>query len=515
MFLIACAIAGASPDEDSLPVYQVQEVIATASLPGIRAESLVVGTEPSATLRQFGLYDYGGMMTPGLSGLPSRHTRVLLAGVPVNSPASGTVDLSLLPMPLIGRGILMLSGSPEIRLWLPDTSEARLFAGSFGLFGGAGFLRMGPALWGLSYRRADNCYPYADEFGREAKRRNSDEKQIGATGAFLLGNLSASLLASATERGSPGPIGSPTPSARLSDTIALISLSYGELGVFGLRDAIAYSDEVRVSRTTAANIGMRFSKWGLSIELARPSALGVVTYSARPKVALIRERWFCQLGGVLWKGPETLNAFPVGEAGLRISWFRAAGFCDAVAPAINDLAWPDDGFAKGNPLLRPEKMWGGELGLESDNLRAWASLKLVDDYIAWVPGDRWSPVNLERVMAPEAGISAREAFFEATVSWNPVRWSARRLAHVPDWKAHARLSWRNLWLCLNYLGPRVTTPGGVRELQGFLLADAGASLTRERFGISLSFLNLSDQTPQQIAGYPIPGRRFVLEITWR
>jgi len=60
----------------------------------------------------------------------------------------------------------------------------------------------------------------------------------------------------------------------------------------------------------------------------------------------------------------------------------------------------------------------------------------------------------------------------------------------------------------------------MRELPGFFLADARLSLTRERFGAMLSLRNLfdqnlSDQTPQQIAGYPLPGRSFKLEITWR
>jgi hypothetical protein len=72
ILLIALAASDSLPEGDSLPVFRVSEVIATASLPGARAESLSVEGDPARSLRDFGLYDYGGMVTPGFSGLPSR-----------------------------------------------------------------------------------------------------------------------------------------------------------------------------------------------------------------------------------------------------------------------------------------------------------------------------------------------------------------------------------------------------------------------------------------------------------
>lgn len=511
--LIAFAAADSVQAGDSLPVFRAPEVITTASLPGARAESLAVEGELARSLRGFGLHDYGSMVTPGFSGLPSRHTAVFLNGIPVNSPATGTVDLSLLPM--VSRGLATLSGPCRIDLWLPDAPEVRMSAGSFGLVSTMGFARTGPAIWGLSYRKADNCYPYSDEFGREWKRANSDESQLAAAGVFSQGNLSAVALASATERGSPGPIGFPTPWARLSDTLALASVSYKRLMVFGLRDVIVYSDGPMFSRTTATNAGLVYSDRYLGLEMGREGALGVEIHRAKARAALVRRGWFCRAGGLAWSGPDALNAFVVADAGLAIAPIRATVFCDAIPPAINDLAWPDDGFSVGNPALRPELVWGGEAGFELAGLSLWASAKLVEDYIAWVPGDRWTPVNLDRVMAPEAGASISAGLLELEASWNPVRWRGRRLAHTPDWRACGRFSWGPVQLYLNYTGPRVTAPGGIRELPGFFLADARFSLTKERFGAVLSVRNLFDQTPQQIAGYPLPGRSFKLEITWR
>ena len=515
ILFIALATADSVPDRDSLPVYQAHEVITIATLPGARAETLSLRDDPGVALRHIGVHDYGIMLTPGFSGLPSRHTSVLIQGIPVNSPATGSVDLSLLPMPLVARGLATLSGRPELALWLPVLPEARLFAGGFGLAGAAGFARMGPGLVGLSFKRADNCYPYEDEFGRNAVRTNSDESQIGLSGLLGRNGLSALLLASATERGSPGPIGSPTPSARLSDTLAIGSVRFRFVSLYGVREALTYSDANMFSRTTSTRIGISCSAEPLVLEASRASALGTRSYSAKALFSTGGRDWFCRAGATAWIGPRSSLAFPLAEAGLHFSRLRAAAFCGSVPPALNDIAWPDDGFSVGNPTLRPERLWGTELGLELDLAKAWVSFRFVDDYIAWVPGDRWTPVNLQGVLSPEAGASLTIGFLEAGVTWNPVRWQGRRVAGVPDPRGWAKVFAGPAWFSLDYTGPRVTTPGGARELPGFLMLDAGLSLSKGRSVLGLSLLNLLDQTPQQVAGYPLPGRNFRIEISWR
>ncbi len=508
-------VADTLSGRDSLPVYQAPEVVATASHPGTRAETLALKNDPATCLRHIGLYDYGAMVTPGLSGLPSRHTRVLVQGIPVNSPATGSVDLSLLPVPLLAGGLVTLSGRPEIAFWLPKGPEAYLFAGSFGLFSAAGFARAGPGLFGLSFRRADNFYPYRDEFGRETIRVNSDENQLGTAWSFRSRSASALILASATERGSPGPIGSPTPLARLSDTLILGSVSFGPISFHGTREAVAYTDLETRSRTISTSLGLSWPVGPVALEACRASALSERSYSLKAILAAGGRKWSCRAGTLAWIGPRSALGFPLAEAGLQLSRFRATAFCDAVPPAMNDLSWPDDGFSVGNPTLRPERMWGGELGLEFAPASAWVSCRFVDDYIAWVPGDRWTPVNLQGVISPEAGLSFRILSLEAEASWNPVRWQGRRLANVPDFRGRVMFSAGPAWFSGTYTGPRVTTPGGAREMPDFLNLDAGLVFSARGFTLALSFLNLLDQTPQQVAGYPLPGRSFRIEISRR
>lgn len=92
-----------------------------------------------------------------------------------------------------------------------------------------------------------------------------------------------------------------------------------------------------------------------------------------------------KLGGVLSLGP---NASLKANAS---SAFRA--------PTFNDLYWPEDVFAAGNPNLVPETAYSAELGLDLERERFRQSLsfygRFVRDVILWQPGTdgKWRPSN--------------------------------------------------------------------------------------------------------------------------
>ena len=78
------------------------------------------------------------------------------------------------------------------------------------------------------------------------------------------------------------------------------------------------------------------------------------------------------------------------------------------APTPNDLFWPEDDFARGNPDLDPQTGWHTDLTLEQGFMsgRGFAFLSYydwqVDGKITWAPnpafpgpfGDKWTPTNL-------------------------------------------------------------------------------------------------------------------------
>jgi len=71
------------------------------------------------------------------------------------------------------------------------------------------------------------------------------------------------------------------------------------------------------------------------------------------------------------------------------------------APTFNDLYWPDEGWAIGNPNLRPEKGTSGEIGIETEinkNIRTNMTYfkSFYNDLIQWAPdvAGVWTPTNV-------------------------------------------------------------------------------------------------------------------------
>lgn len=85
------------------------------------------------------------------------------------------------------------------------------------------------------------------------------------------------------------------------------------------------------------------------------------------------------------------------------------------APTMNDLFWPDDGFAKGNPDLKPETGWHTDVTVEQSILadRAFVSMSYfkwdLSDKIDWAENpdeptviggwNYWTPSNISSYMA--------------------------------------------------------------------------------------------------------------------
>jgi len=127
--------------------------------------------------------------------------------------------------------------------------------------------------------------------------------------------------------------------------------------------------------------------------------------------------------------PRVALLYRAGES----TRFRA-GYGEAFRPpSLNDLNWPLQPFAEGNPNLLPERSIAYELGVEhifNDSLMGrltWFS-EQVRDMIAWAPtgtigpfGNRWQPTNLNGM---------NKNGWEAELRWNP----------APQWDLAARYS---------------------------------------------------------------------------
>ena len=104
------------------------------------------------------------------------------------------------------------------------------------------------------------------------------------------------------------------------------------------------------------------------------------------------------------------------------------------APTPNDLFWPEDDFARGNPTLKPQTGWHTDVTIEQGLVQnavlvtASAFTWDIDDKIDWAPnsafpgpyGDKWTPTNVNSSKGHgwEAGLRIQpEEYWAADISY--------------------------------------------------------------------------------------------------
>ncbi len=423
------------------------------------------------------LKSYGGpgsLQSLSIGGGGSAHTMVLMEGIPLNSPQSGGLDLSILPMGLVGRieylphggstlyGSAALSGVVNLAPRTPRTG-AMLTTGSFGHSRVQGSLgwpgeSAGLALGQVSY---GGDFPYTVR-GREALRGNNrfHQNYLQARGEWSRGrrSQSLSLWLTQSERGIPGPAWDPNPSASRDDIWALVSatsswsssrgshrwLLYGQGQQQHYRDPdhAIYGDhrfmigsstyeygrswtsrvsslsrlEGRLESLTSTGAGDRNrTQWDLVQQLV---------YQVTPSAAILpvvriswiagHSVWVTGDAAVQWQ-PQHLSVLEqvtlVGGRNLR-------------QPDFNDLYW----IPGGNPHLRPE--WSTMGGVKT-RWRLGPSLRLdaqgyhtrYRDLIKWTPGEGglWQPRNID---------VARSTTLTVTMAWS---WPHDRIVLEAGW----------------------------------------------------------------------------------
>jgi outer membrane receptor protein involved in Fe transport len=136
------------------------------------------------------------------------------------------------------------------------------------------------------------------------------------------------------------------------------------------------------------------------------------------------------------------------------------------APTPNDLFWPDDGFVRGNPDLRPQTGWHTDVTAEQqlahDKLFLSASYFNwnIRDKITWAPnpdfpgpfGDEWTPTNLNRSRAYgcEAGVRYNPdrhltlaAGYTRTLAKEELEGITRKASYVPDYQGKLSATYRS------------------------------------------------------------------------
>jgi outer membrane receptor protein involved in Fe transport len=448
---------------------------------------------PGLELRRRG---QGGPQSVAMRGSRPEAVLVILDGMPINDPLTGTADLSGIPTRSLQSATVLLGanagGGPGATAGLvslrtrsaPRGMTAALTAGSFGRVGldlatgSSG--RLGTLGVGARLQRSTNDYTFENRVSPThplEKRRNADRKDAHVTVSGRLHGLPLRAVGriDAVDRGSPGRMGTRLfDEARWREVTGQLTLSAKSRGGSELSAGYThrrqrYTDR-RIDREeslSARQIRMQ-GRWrpGPSSPWLLAGLVGNERVTGDPLEGP-SGRWMAGLTASRTLGSPTLEVTP----SLSVD---VAGGDPAVSPALavgsrfaeRWRAWARAGQAyriptfadlylgssyqvRPNPDLRPERVeLDAEIGLEwsQGSLRARGSgfLRRTTDPIVWLPSSTavWSARNAGRLRA--AGAEAELKLSPApgwdirlTGTWmqSRVRFDADRAAlpYQPEW----------------------------------------------------------------------------------
>ena len=214
-------------------------------------------------------------------------------------------------------------------------------------------------------------------------------------------------------------------------------------------------------------------------------------------------------------------------------------------PTLNMKYWQPGG----NPDLKPEKAWGGEMGLNFYHTKrnlifetgTSVFAQMVNDWILWRPVSStiWSPGNVKQVFA--RGLE-NHAFWEykfeklkfnvflnqgITFSTNKKVYESaqellvgNQLPYVPMHFGNVSISceWKKFQLRIweTWAGKRFTSSDNLNSLGGYAVSDISLSrdfyFSQTRFGIEGRINNVLNQARALFPGRPLPGRSFFIRL---
>lgn len=216
-------------------------------------------------------------------------------------------------------------------------------------------------------------------------------------------------------------------------------------------------------------------------------------------------------------------------------------------PTFNDLFW-EDGYAHGNPDLKPESAWAQDLSIsyftktekQKLNFSITAFNAYTRDLILWIPIENiWTPTNQKEVWARglEADFSyslkrylhrfstqihysytpstiAKVAESESTASLY------KQLIYTPLHQARGQigmeLKWMHFFMEQVFVGRRYTTTDNRKWLNEYgltnLIFEKSITLKKHIWSLRFSANNLFNQSYQSMENYAMPGRNYQLTI---
>lgn len=211
----------------------------------------------------------------------------------------------------------------------------------------------------------------------------------------------------------------------------------------------------------------------------------------------------------------------LGHVSLLLDGYRLCLF-----PDMNQLYWKETGYAAGNPDLKPEDGWGGELTCAVHNICMPFSVCVFSNYyfnkIQWQStGGKWRPVNVASAFYAGCNVSAAVIVFSCITvkgSWEYLynrllaegATYGKMIMYTPDNVGSFSVTYDKnpvtVTLEADYTGRRYTDNSNLFYLEPYVLLNASASIQSGRyFTPYVRMNNLLDTDYESVPDYPMPG----------
>lgn len=544
--------------------------------------------------------DFGGVLattTVSLRGGASDQVAVLLDGVPLGSPAGGGLDLARVPAALL-QGLDVRRGS-DARLGAAAMggalvlepvreNRAMLSGGSLGTFGASVALTRDidrpDARWNilgaLDARRSTGDFDYARDPTPEiagnddpiALTRTNNDALLGAAlvrarRVSETGTLSLVVFGTVSDRGLPGPIYTPTPTARQREWSALAQLSWEtqratlpiavRSGWLDNSTGEQDTDGAQTFVDVSTHPTLRFSLGTTKLAIDALAGLEMFHGAFHGDRSRLRggagAEWSIErkraTGSVALRGDVWGNAVAVvPRIGGSLALARGLSLFGNAGGGFRPPSFGELYFASGpvlpNPDLRPERAWTADLGARFDrtlgttnvgaSAAAFASLSRDTIVYELFSGTRAKPFNVAGArtlgleaethvtpgFAPQLALAATLTLLDARSLVDGHNDADKLLPYRPAIRTTGSARWSGERLRGSveaaFTGESWANRANTRHVPGFVDLRGGAGVrVHGPFWLSAEIRNALDVRDRVcLEGYPLPGRVGLLHLSW-
>lgn len=435
----------------------------------------------------------------------------------------------------------------------------------------------------------DGNFPYKDYYGNEKILNNNEQSSFnvfGKVGYHLdnAKNINFSANWYKADNGTPGMIDNPTPNARLRYDNKSYNLTYDQEKLFkdfNLKAQGYFLDlETKFDDPDAFGGGTHsdHDNYAFGLELQQGGTLGNYInvnygYSYRndriSSTDVGEKERNTHSAHTSLTGKLPLNGFVTSlESSVALRYDATSDFDNAFsprlsvsishndnisialishiaksykAPSFNDLYWPRDAFAVGNPNLLPEDGFNYDIGLTTtfkgislstnyfrndiDNLILWAQDPFMDNL--------WVPKNISKTSTQGVETSGTLDFFNNALVLNAEYTYMKALDKGPDPNRHNKyityrpknklditstirfkgLEWNFM---VHYMGLRYTNPANTLWLPQVTTYDTNISYRfswlKIQWASTFEMTNLTDEDYMKVRGTAEPGRMYKISL---